>query len=281
MARNVARAGHSVRAWNRTPEKAKALLSDGISVCAAPAACVADVEIVILMLSTGAVCDDILFGEDATQGVAPFLKRGAVVVVMSSIPVEVAKHQAERLKAFGCGYVDAPVSGGERGAIEGKLSIMAGGEASDLERAAPVLSAMGRITHVGPCGAGQLAKIANQLIVGVTIGAVAEALLLVERGGGDAEAVHKALQGGFADSTVWRQHGQRMIDRNFKAGAYAHVQLKDLETADALARSLGLDLRFGALARDLYAHMCQTGREALDHSALFLELGGTAKPALS
>ncbi|MCL4716386.1 MAG: NAD(P)-dependent oxidoreductase [Hyphomonadaceae bacterium] len=277
MARNIARAGFAIRAWNRTPEKVKALLNEGVSVCATPFACVADADVVILMLSTGAVCDEVLFGADGTQGVAPVLKRGAVVVVMSSIPVETAQRHAERLKALGCGYVDAPVSGGERGAIEGNLSIMAGGAEGDLARVLPVLSAMGRVTHVGPCGAGQLAKIANQLIVGVTIGAVAEALLLVEKGGGDAEAVHRALQGGFADSTVWRQHGRRMIERNFKPGAYAHVQLKDLDTARDLAASLGLDLRFGALARDLYARMCETGGAALDHSALYLELAEARK----
>jgi 2-hydroxy-3-oxopropionate reductase len=154
---------------------------------------------------------------------------------------------------------------------------MAGGTPADIASVAPVLEAMGRVTHVGPCGTGQLAKTANQLIVGVTIGAVAEALLLVERGGGNAEAVHAALQGGFADSTVWRQHGRRMLDRQFKPGGYAHIQLKDLQTATMLAHDVGVDLPFCELARALYAEMCANGREALDHSALYLEIKDRSK----
>jgi len=269
IAQNLAAAGHEIIVWNRSFDKAEALAGPGITPvqCAHEAA--RGVDAAILMVSTGAVCDALLFGDD---GIAAALPGGATVVVMSSIPVETARAEATRLAEAGIAYIDAPVSGGERGAIAGTLTIMAGGDADVVAGAAEWLAPAGRVTHVGPVGSGQLAKLANQLIVGVTIGAVAEALLLVEAGGGDAEAVHRALQGGFADSTIWRQHGERMIRGDFQPGAHATVQLKDLDTSTGLGGSLGLELPFANLARDLYAGMCEGPRAALDHSALYLEL---------
>lgn len=277
MARNIAKSGARVRVWNRSIEKSRALHGGGVAVAETARACVEGVDIVVLMLSTGAVCDSVLF--DPATGLEQVLKPTATVVVMSSIPVETARRQAERLEAVGVGYVDAPVSGGERGAISGELTIMAGGDAGSVARVRPVLEAMGRVTHVGPVGCGQLAKIANQLIVGVTIGAVSEAMLLVEAGGGDAQAVHAALQGGFADSRIWREHGARILEQRFAPGAHAHVQLKDLSTAVALADDLALDLPFAALARGLYADMCATPRSELDHSALYLHLKDRSSPS--
>jgi 2-hydroxy-3-oxopropionate reductase len=268
MARNLARAGHRVRAWNRTHAKAMALAADGVEPVAGvlEAACGADVA--ILMLTDGPGCDALLFGDGVAAGLAP----GAVVVVMSSIPVPTARAQAARLAEMGLGYVDAPVSGGEKGAIEATLSIMAGGEPATVERVRPVLEALGRLTHVGPPGSGQLAKLANQLIVGVTIGAVAEAMLLVEAGGGDAEAVHRALMGGFADSTIWRQHGARILERRFAPGARATVQAKDLRTILAEAQANGLELPFAGLAGALFEAMAAGPNSDLDHSALYLEI---------
>jgi 2-hydroxy-3-oxopropionate reductase len=191
---------------------------------------------------------------------------------MSSIPVDTARREAERLAPLGISYVDAPVSGGERGAIAASLSIMAGGNDADIERLRSVFKALGRLTHVGPVGSGQLAKLANQLIVGVTIGAVAEALLLAEAGGANPAAVREALLGGFADSTILKQHGERMLQRNFAPGARAEVQLKDLRTGLAQAGACGCDLPFLSLAERLYQHMCQGERSGLDHSALYLEI---------
>ena len=269
MARNLARAGHRVRAWNRNPDKARSLADDGIVVAATPAEAAAGAAYAILMLTDAAACEAVLF----EQGMAAALDPGATVVIMSSIPVETTTAIGRRLAQAGIQTIDAPVSGGEKGATEASLTIMAGGEGALVAQAMPVLGAMGRVTHVGPLGAGQLAKLANQLIVGVTIGAVAEAMLLIERGGGNAVAVHQALMGGFADSTIWRQHGQRMLDRSFAPGARASVQLKDMHTITAQARSSGLDLPFASLAEGLYWRMCETGRADLDHSALYLELG--------
>jgi 2-hydroxy-3-oxopropionate reductase len=169
-------------------------------------------------------------------------------------------------------YVDAPVSGGEKGAIEASLTIMAGGDSQIVDKANEILSTMGRVTRVGPVGCGQLAKLANQTIVGITIDAVAEALLLAEAGGANPGAVREALMGGFADSTILRQHGERMIAGNFEPGAKSEVQLKDLRTSRELAESLGLDLPVLRLTESLYQAMCDEGRSELDHSGLFVHL---------
>lgn len=278
MAINLARAGFPVAAWNRSPEKLAPLREHGVVAAASPADAAISADVLIVMLSTGAVCDAVLFEAGAEEA----LPADATVVVMSSIPVAVARAQAARLAARGIGYVDAPVSGGERGAIAGTLSIMAGGEAAVLARLAPVLAPLGRVTHVGPVGAGQLAKLANQAIVGITIGAVAEALLLAEAGGADPNAVLAALQGGFADSTILRQHGARMVARDFVPGARAHVQLKDMRTILAQGEATGVDMPFARLAGTLFERLCAETPE-LDHSALYLllraasaALGGTA-----
>ncbi|MBN8845839.1 MAG: NAD(P)-dependent oxidoreductase [Sphingomonadales bacterium] len=268
MARNLARAGHRVRAWNRSPQKAAALAGSGIEPMENAALAARGAEFALLMLTDGPACEALLF--DA--GVASELAPGGTILVMSSIPVASSRLIASKLAAMGLGCVDAPVSGGETGAIEATLSIMAGGSDADIRRATPVLQAMGRVTHVGPAGTGQLAKLANQLIVGVTIGAVAEAMLLVEAGGGDAQAVHRALMGGFADSTIWRQHGARILERGFEPGARATVQAKDMRTIVAQATETSLDLPFAALAETLFERMASGPNADLDHSALYLEI---------
>lgn len=267
MAANLARAGLRVSAWNRTIAKAEPLARLGVRLCATAAEAVTGAEVVLIMLSNGAVVDA------ALADIADALSPGTTVVVMSSIPVEAARAQAAALAARGIGYVDAPVSGGTRGAEAGTLVILAGGGAAEIDRLAPIFAPLGRVTRVGPVGSGQLAKLANQLIVGVTIGAVAEALILAEAGGADPAAVRAALLGGFADSTILRQHGARMVERDFAPGAHATTQLKDLMTVASLARSLKLDLPFATLAQHEFAAMCETARGALDHSALYLAIG--------
>lgn len=267
MAANLARAGLRVSAWNRTIAKAEPLARLGVRLCATAAEAVTGAEVVLIMLSNGAVVDA------ALADIADALSPGTTVVVMSSIPVEAARAQAAALAARGIGYVDAPVSGGTRGAEAGTLVILAGGGAAEIDRLAPIFAPLGRVTRVGPVGSGQLAKLANQLIVGVTIGAVAEALILAEAGGADPAAVRAALLGGFADSTILRQHGARMVERDFAPGAHATTQLKDLTTVASLARSLKLDLPFATLAQHEFTAMCETARGALDHSALYLAIG--------
>jgi 3-hydroxyisobutyrate dehydrogenase-like beta-hydroxyacid dehydrogenase len=269
MARRVAEQGHRVHAWNRTPGKAQRLAAFGIEVVANAADAAADADVVICMLSSGPVCDEVLLGPDP---VIASMKPGSTLIVMSSIPVESARRQAAAAKARNVDYLDAPVSGGEKGAEEAKLAIMVGGEVAVFERWRLLFEAMGRPVHVGPTGSGQLAKLANQMMVASTITAVAEALLFAERGGADPAKLREALLGGFVDSTILRLHGQRMIEGNFVPGGPAKYQPKDTSTALALARSIGLELPMLDLVDRLYRDMVEHGDGDLDHSAIILEL---------
>jgi 2-hydroxy-3-oxopropionate reductase len=200
------------------------------------------------------------------------MRAGSLVVDMASIRPAEAREPAARLAALGVAHLDAPVSGGTLGAEAGTLAIMAGGQAADVERARPVLATLGRCTHVGPHGAGQLAKLANQMIVGITIGAVAEALLLCAKGGADPAKVREAISGGFADSRILQVHGQRMIERDFAPRARMTVQLKDMRNAMATAAELGAVLPVTALLESLYADAVGHGLADLDHAGLFAEL---------
>jgi 2-hydroxy-3-oxopropionate reductase len=273
MCRRLAEAGFACRAWNRTRDKAASLAPHGVAVAGSAVEAVGAADVVICMLNSGPVCDAVLLGAGPEDGGAlAAMPAGAVLVVMSSIPVETAEAQAAAAAARGIGYLDAPVSGGEKGAVEGTLAIMAGGAPEVFARVRHVLAAMGRPTHVGPAGAGQLAKLANQLIVAGTIATVAEALLLAERGGADPAAVREALLGGFADSTILRLHGARMLTRDFRPGGPAKWQLKDTRTLAALADRLGLELPLARLVDDLFADLVAHGDGELDHSALIREL---------
>ncbi|MBS0259263.1 MAG: NAD(P)-dependent oxidoreductase [Proteobacteria bacterium] len=269
MAWRLAEAGFSVKAWNRSVEKAAVLAAKGVQPAATAAEAVAEADVVICMLSSGPVCDQVLLG---ASGVVSNMKPGAILLVMSSIPVDSAREQAEVAKAYGVAYVDAPVSGGEKGAIEGTLAIMAGGEQQDVDALRPLLNCLGRVTHVGLVGCGSLAKLANQLIVASTICTVAEALTLVEEGGADPAQVRHALLGGFADSTVFRQHGKRMVEGDFRPGGPAKYQVKDTSTALAFARSRGLRLPVGEEVDRLFRSMVEHGAGELDHSGVILEI---------
>ncbi|GGY00796.1 3-hydroxyisobutyrate dehydrogenase [Litchfieldella qijiaojingensis] len=269
MAIRLAKAGHRVRAWNRTVTKAEALAPQGIDVATTPTEAVHEADVVIVMLSSGPVCDEIIMGEDA---ILDAMRPGSTLVVMSSIPVETARRQAEAAAARQIRYLDAPVSGGEQGAKEGTLAIMVGGEAATFDDINPVLECLGRPVHVGPSGSGELAKLANQMIVANTIATVAEALLLAERGGADPARVREALMGGFADSAILKAHGQRMIDGDFRPGGPAKWQLKDTQTAMALTSELSLDLPVSKLVDGLFESLVANGDGDLDHSALIREL---------
>ena len=269
MARRLVAAGHRVQAWNRTTEKAQQLGRFGVSVTAAAMDVARAADVVICMLSSGPVCDDILLGQGE---VLATMRPGSTLIVMSSIPVELARHQSAAAVARGVDYLDAPVSGGEAGAEAGTLAIMTGGDEAVFERSRALFEAMGRPVRVGPAGSGQLAKLVNQMMVASTIAAVAEALLFAERGGADPAKVREALLGGFADSTVLRQHGLRMLARNFIPGGPAKYQVKDTSTALALSRNLGLELPLLALVDSLFGDMVAHGDGDLDHSAIICEL---------
>lgn len=269
MAQHLAQAGYRVNAWNRTPAKAQALSACGAIVCSEVGAVVQGADVLVCMLSTGESCDALLLGE---HGLIAGMRAGALLIVMSSIPVETARHQAQQAAARAVAYVDAPVSGGEKGAREATLAIMAGGTAEAYAQALPVLEKLGRPTHVGPAGSGQLAKLVNQMMVANNIASVAEALLLAERGGADPAKVREALLGGFADSTILRQHALRMINRDFAPGGPARYQVKDTGTAIRFAQSVGLDLPMLKQADQLFCEMLENGDGDLDHSALIRQL---------
>lgn len=268
MARRLCEAGHPLIAWNRSHDKAERLAEFGAEIADSPAKAVETCDAAFVMLSTGPVCDEVLYD----QGALAALPRDSLLIVMSSIPVETAEGQAAEAAERGVRYIDAPVSGGERGATEGTLAIMAGGAPEDIARAADLFSVLGRVTRVGPAGSGELAKLANQMIVANTIATVSEALLLAKRGGADPAAVREALLGGFADSTILRQHGARILEGDFKPGGPAKHQLKDQATAAALARKLDLELPVTELVLQGYEALVEHGDGDLDHSALYREL---------
>lgn len=269
MARNLLKAGFPLRAWNRTAAKAQALADDGAMVCATPAEAVAGADLVISILADGSATAQVQAAPDLRAA----LKRGALWVEMASVKPAQARAQAADLAGLGVAHLDAPVSGGTKGAEAGTLAIMVGGPAADFDRARPALAAMGNPVLVGPSGAGQLAKLANQAIVGITIGAVAEAMLLLERGGADPAAVRQALKGGFADSTILQQHGARMTGRDFEPGGLSRLQLKDLDNVLEEARAHSLTLPMTTEIRDRFARFCaELGGADKDHSGLFLEL---------
>jgi 3-hydroxyisobutyrate dehydrogenase-like beta-hydroxyacid dehydrogenase len=268
MARRLCEAGHALQVWNRTPAKAASLTALGATVHAQAGAAVAGADIVVGMLENGAVVEDVLFA----QGVAAAMKPGALFIDMASIKPREARDHAARLGALGVAHLDAPVSGGTGGAEGGTLVIMVGGKAADFERALPLLQVFGRATHVGSHGAGQLTKLANQMIVGITIGAVAEALLFATKGGADMAKVREAITGGFADSRILQVHGQRMVERDFTSRARLAIQLKDMRNALATAEEIGFEAPVTRLFEQLYADGIAHGLGELDHSGLFVEL---------
>lgn len=269
MGQNLLAAGYAVTAWNRTLSKAAQLEAMGATLAPTPAEAVREAEVVITMLSDGYATGPLI--EDA--GLRAALSHGTLWIDMSSAKPEHARDQSTSLSKIGVQHLDAPVSGGTKGAAAASLAIMVGGDAATFNTARPVLEAMGRPVLVGPSGAGQLAKLCNQTIVAVTIGAVAEAMLLAEQGGADPSALRTALKGGFADSVILQQHGERMTTGNFDPGGLSKFQVKDLDNTLSEAAALGLELPSTQAVRDRFAHFCEAmdGGDR-DHSGLYLEL---------
>ena len=273
MARRLAQAGFPVTVWNRSAAKAGQLTPFGVKVADSASSACADADVVIVMLSNGAVVEEVLFSPDhAGNRPAEAMAAGSVLVVMSSIPVETCQSQAPRLAARGVGYIDAPVSGGEPGARDGTLAIMAGGDAGVVDRLADVFAAMGRVTHIGPVGTGQMTKLANQIIVGATMVAVAEALHFAAKGGADPAAVRRALMGGFADLRILDIHGERMVERNFVPGGPAEYQLRDLRTAKALAAASGMHFTLLDCLVGMFGDMIDRFGAGLDVAGILQEV---------
>ncbi|TXM64276.1 2-hydroxy-3-oxopropionate reductase [Methylobacterium sp. WL103] len=268
MAGHLIAAGHSLFLKSRraVPE---ALVAAGGTACATAAEVASHADIVILMLPDTPDVEAVLFGAD---GVADAIKTGKTsktVVDMSSISPIATKDFAARIAERGGAYLDAPVSGGEVGARNAALSIMVGGDEADFGRVQPLFSAMGKtVTHVGPVGSGQVAKVANQIIVALTIEAVAEGLLFASKAGADPAKVREAITGGLATSRILELHGKRMIDRTFDPGFRIGLHQKDLNLALEGARALGVSLPATALAQQLFSACVANGGAAWDHSAM-------------
>jgi len=266
MARNLKRAGADVVVHNRSQAPMEELAAEGMRVAATPAETAMRSDTVITMLTDTPALEKVIAGK---SGILEAAGPDTLVIDMSTAKMLTTKDLAARIKKCGGAYVDAPVSGGTMGAKQGTMSIMVGGDESALARAMPILKVLGgKVTHVGGIGAGQVVKAANQVIVGLTICAVAEALVLAKHAGVDPAKVRKALGGGFADSKILEVHGQRMIEDSFLPGARSTVQRKDMDQALELAATLGIELPATSLSRDLYDDLIAMGHGDLDHAAL-------------
>jgi 3-hydroxyisobutyrate dehydrogenase len=257
MARNLLRAGFEVIVHNRTRSKEEALASDdGAERAATPAEAAAQADVVVTIVSDTPDVEQVLFGSD---GVSKTVRPGSVVVDMSTISPEATRAFGERLAASGVGFVDAPVSGGSEGAEKGTLTIMAGGEAADVEKARPVLEALGsKVTHIGPSGSGQLAKAVNQIIIGGYFLALAEGLIFGMKAGLDMDKVIEAISQGMCRSAVMDMRSSNMLKDDYPLGFKLALHLKDLEIANATAQDLGVDLSLAKLVRDIEASLAKS-----------------------
>lgn len=274
MAAHLIAAGYKVHLFT-LGSVPKELVDAGGIACASSAEVASRSDIIITMVPDTPDVEAALFGKD---GVADGLKAGKVVVDMSSISPVATKEFAARIEKLGVEYVDAPVSGGDVGAKAASLTIMCGGKEAVFERVRPLFEKMGKnITLVGDVGAGQITKVANQIIVALTIEAVGEALLLASKAGADPARVRQALMGGFANSRILEVHGERMIKRNFAPGFRIALHQKDLNLALSTARALGLSLPNTATAQELFNCCAANGGQAWDHSGMVRALELMAK----
>ncbi len=270
MAKNLLAAGFPLTVHSRSPDPVDELVSLGAARGEGPASVAAASDITITMLPDTADVEQVLTGPG---GVIEAAAAGSLVIDMSSIDPGPTSAMAAAFGDRGVAMLDAPVSGGEKGATEAALSIMVGGDGAAFERARPVFQALGKnIVHVGPAGAGQVCKACNQLVVAATIEAVAEALLLAERSGVDPAKVREALMGGFAGSKILEVHGQRMLDRAFDPGFRIRLHRKDARIVEDAAAVAGSPIpSFAVVAQQLQAAV-EAGDGERDHSALFAEL---------
>ena len=268
MCKNILKSQLPLTVWNRSKNKTNHLETLGAKVASSPHEAVTEAEVIITMLSDGAAVDDLIF----KQNVAENICKGATHIDMSSIGAHEAIDHSKKHFIKGINYLDAPVSGGTKGAEAGELAIMVGGNKEHFEAMINVFNSMGQSTFVGPNGCGQLSKLANQIIVAITIGAVSEAFILAGEGGADRGQVRKALQGGFASSRILTEHGRRMIDRAFEPGGAAKFQVKDLRNAIKASEQLDLNLPITKLVHKLFSDMVDSGKPDMDHSGLITHL---------
>jgi 2-hydroxy-3-oxopropionate reductase len=266
MAANLVKAGFDVIGHNRSPEQVRRLVEQGGRGADGLADAVRDADVVVTMVPDSPDVEAVALGED---GIYAQAKPGTLHVDMSSIRPDVARRVAEAGRERGMRVLDAPVSGGEQGAIDATLSIMVGGDAADFADARPVLEAVGKtVVHVGPAGSGQTVKAANQLIVAGTIELVAEAIVFLEAYGVDTEAAVKVLAGGLAGNAIFDRKGAAMLRRDFTPGFRIELHDKDMGIVTSAAREAGVVIPLGAVVAQLVASLKAQGDGGLDHSAL-------------
>jgi len=268
MAKNLLDKSLDLNVFSRTIEKAKPLEKIGAKISNSLSEAVKDVDIVITMLTDDDAVEKVLSDQDFQEN----LKKGSTVVDMSSIKPKIAIKYGKLLKDKGINFLDAPVSGGTIGAEQATLAIMVGGDQKVFDQIKDVLKVMGNPTLVGPIGSGQVSKLANQIIVGVTIGAVAEAITLCEKAGVDGNKFIKALAGGFADGKILQNHGKRMIDKDFSPKGKVSTHLKDMNNILECAGDFNTQLPISNLIKDMFKSLVENGNDNDDHSALYKEI---------
>ena len=268
MSKNLVKAGYNLTVFNRSKNKAEPLKEFGAKISDTLKDVVDGSDIVITMLTDDTAVDEVMNNSDFLNN----LKPGAIVIDMSSVKPTTATKHGNNLKLKEINYLDAPVSGGTIGAEEASLAIMVGGEKNIFDDAIDILKKMGNPTLVGPIGSGQVSKLANQIIVGLTIGAVAEAVTLCEKAGADPNKMIKALSGGWADSKVLQTHGKRMINKDFTPKGRTSVHLKDMNNILECANNYNTHLPISNLVKEMYKSLVENGHGETDHSSLYKEI---------
>lgn len=272
MAHNLLTAGAKLTVFNRSSDKMAPLVEAGAVAAKDLEDLSHQVEagIIIVCVTDTAALEHVISGSHNTPGLADTVAKGALVIDMGTSQANITRQLAVEIEKRGADFIDAPVSGGEIGAKDGNLTIMAGGHEHLIEHAGPIFEILGKSwTHIGPIGSGQVAKTANQLIVGATLVAVAEGLAVAKRAGADPAKVREALLGGFAQSRVLELHGQRMLDQDFEPGGRAFTQLKDLNDALALARQSDIELPNLEQVTELWRQLVEKGHGGLDQAGIY------------
>ena len=268
MAKNILKAGYNLKAFNRSQNKALVLKEFGAEISTSIDEVVKDSDVIITMLTDDTAINEVMGSPNFLEN----LKSSSTVIDMSSVKPTTATKYGNNLKSKNIKYLDAPVSGGTIGAEEASLAIMVGGEQDAFNKAFDVLKTMGNPTLVGPVGSGQVSKLANQIIVGLTIGAVAEAITLCEKSGANPDKMIKALSGGWADSKILQTHGKRMIDKDFTPKGRTSVHLKDMNNILECANSHNTHLPISNLVKEMYKTLVENGHGETDHSSLYKEI---------
>ena len=268
MAKQLLKSGYKLKVYNRSIEKADPLRKFGAEISKSIKEVVTDRDVIITMLTDDIAVDEVMKNSDFKDNI----KSGATVIDMSSVKPKTALTHGENFKSKNINYLDAPVSGGTIGAEEASLAIMVGGEKEVYEQSVDILKAMGNPTLVGPISCGQVSKLANQIIVGLTIGAVAEAVTLCEKVGADPNKMIDALKGGWADSKILQTHGKRMIEKDFTPKGKTSTHLKDMNNILECARNSNTQLPISNLVKEMYKTLVKNGHGEEDHSSLYKEI---------